>query len=115
METKQLELFKNTDFDRIKTFIKEYDGWYLFDNVKDREDFSNKTSNRYIAVCKDYGNNSIKLFGEESQEVRVCSSDIEAKLIGIFQYIVLSNAIRVNSKYVYNKKIGKLIQKNEKS
>ena len=100
MEAKQLKLFKETDFERMKTFIKEYEGWYLFDNVRDRKDFS----------CKVVFN----LFGNDTTEARVASSDRKATPIGIFQYMDLARAIRVNSNYVYNKRKGKLELKNGK-
>ena len=113
MEAKQLELFKEADFERMKTFIKEYEGWYLFDNVRDRKDFSCKISNRYLAVCK-VGTTVFNLFGNDTTEARVASSDRKATPIGIFQYMDLARAIMVNSNYVYNKRKGKLELKNGK-
>lgn len=107
MEIKQLELFKDTDFDRIKTFIKEHDGWYLFDNVRDRKDFSCKTSNRYLAVCK-IGKAVFNIFGEDTTEARVAASDKQAKLIGMSDYLKLACSMRLNGNYIYNKKKGKL-------
>lgn len=118
MEAKQLELFKETDFDRIKTFIKEYDGWYLFDNVRDRKDFSCRASNRYVAVCrisKDFIKGTIfNIFGEDSSETRVVSGDKHAKLIGMSDYLKLAGSMRLNGNYIYNKRKGKLELKNGK-
>ena len=113
MEVKQLELFKDTNFDRIKTFIKEYDGWYLFDNVRNRKDFSSKTSNRYLAVCK-IGRPVFSIFGEDSVEARVTASDKNAKLIGMSDYLKLAFSMRMNGNYIYNKRKGKLELKNGK-
>ena len=113
METKQLELFKETDFSGVKTFIKEYNGWYFLDIISDRKDFSCKESNRYLAVCK-VGTTVFNLFGNDTTEARVASSDKKATPIGIFQYMDLARAIRVNSNYVYNKRKGKLELKNGK-
>lgn len=113
METKQLELFKETDFNGMKTFIKKYDGWYLFDNIRDRKDFSCKTSNRYVAVCK-IGTTLFNVFGEGCSETRVVSCDKNAKLIGMDDYLKLASCIRINGKYVYNKRKGKLELKNGK-
>ena len=108
-----MELFKGTDFDRIKTFIKKYDGWYLFDNIRDRKDFSCKTSNRYVAVCK-AGTTVFKLFGEDCTEARVAACDKQAKLIGMSDYLKLAYSMRLNGNYIYNKKKCKLESKNGK-
>ena len=113
METKQLELFKGTDFDRIKTFIKKYDEWYLFDNIKDRKDFSCRTSNRYLAVCK-ASTTVFKVFGEDCDETRVTICDKQAHLIGMHDYLKLACSMRFNGNYLYNKKMGKLKLKNGK-
>jgi len=113
METKQLELFKETDFNGMKTFIKKYDGWYLFDNIRDRKDFSCKTSNRYVSVCKAVAP-VFDLFGEGCNETRVAECDKKAKLIGMSDYLKLACLMRLNSKYIYNKKKCKLELKNGK-
>ena len=113
MEVKQLELFKDTDFDRMKTFIKERDGWYLFDNVRDRKDFSCGTSNRYLAVCE-IGRLVFRIFGEDTNEARVFPSDKNAKLIGMSDYLELALSMRMNGNYIYNKRKGKLELKNGK-
>lgn len=113
MEAKQLELFKETDFEKMKTFIKEYNGWYLFDNIMDRKDFSRSTSNKYLAVCK-ISKIGLDLFGGGSLETRVIPGDEEAKLIGMDDYLKLASYIRINGKYVYNKRKGKLELKNGK-
>lgn len=112
MEAKQLELFKDTDFDKIKTFIKKYDGWYLFDNIRDRKDFSCRASNRYVAVCKKIGTTVFNVFGEDCTEARVSACDKQAKLIGMSDYLKLACSIRLNGNYIYNKKKGKLELKN---
>ena len=111
METKQLELFKETDFNEMKTFIKKYDGWYLFDNVRDRKDFSCNKSNRYVAVCK-IGTTVFNIFGEDCTEARVTVSDKQAKLIGMSDYLKLACLMRLNGNYIYNKKKCKLELKN---
>ena len=113
MEAKQLELFKETDFNKMKTFIKEYDGWYLFDNIRDRKDFSCKTSNRYVAVCK-IGATVFNIFGEDCTEARVAVSDKQAKLIGMSDYLKLACSMRLNGNYIYNKRKCKLELKNGK-
>lgn len=113
MEAKQLELFKETDFERMKTFIKEYEGWYLFDNVRDRKDFSCKISNRYLAVCK-VGTTVFNLFGNDTTEARVAVSDKQAKLIGMSDYLKLACSMRLNGNYIYNKRKCKLELKNGK-
>ena len=114
METKQLELFKETDFNVMKTFIKKNAGWYLFDNIRDRKDFSCKTSNRYLAVCN-VGTTAFNLFGNDTIEARVTSSDKKAKLIGMSDYLKLACSMKLNGKYIYNKKKCKLELKNGKS
>jgi hypothetical protein len=113
METKQLELFKETDFNEMKTFIKEYDGWYLFDYVRDRKDFSCNTSNRYLAVCK-ASTTVFKVFGKNCDETRVTPCDKRAKLIGVSDYLKLACSMRLNGNYIYNKRKGKLELKNGK-
>lgn len=113
METKQLELFKGTNFDRIKTFIKKYDGWYLFDYIRDRKDFSCRTSNRYLAACK-AETTVFKVFGEDCDETRVAACDEQAKLIGMSDYLKLAYSMRLNGNYIYNKRKGKLELKNGK-
>lgn len=114
METKQLELFKETDFNEMKTFIKKYDGWYLFDNVRYRKDFSCRTSNKYLAVCK-ASTTVFKVFGEDCDEIRVATCDKQAKLIGMSDYLRLAYSMRLNGNYIYNKRKGKLELKNGKS
>ena len=111
MEAKQLELFKDTDFDKIKTFIKKYDGWYLFDNIRDRKDFSCRTSNSYVSVCK-LGTTVFNIFGEGCTETRVAACDKQAKLIGLSDYLKLACSMKLNGKYIYNKRKGKLELKN---
>lgn len=113
MELKQLELFKETDFDIMKTFIKEYNGWYLFDNIRDRKDFSYKQSNRYVAVCQ-IGTTEVNVFGEDSVVTRVNEFDEQAKLIGMRDYLKLAFSMRLNGNYIYNKKKCKLELKNGK-
>jgi hypothetical protein len=113
MEAKQLELFKETDFDRMKTFIKEYEGWYLFDNVRDRKDFSCRPSNRYSAVCS-IRKTVFNIFGEDCTEARVAVSDKQAKLIWMSDYLKLAYSMRLNGNYIYNKKKCKLELKNGK-
>ena len=113
METKQLELFKETDFNGIKTFIKEHNGWYLFDNIRNRKDFSCKESNRYVAVCK-IGKLSFEIFDSDNTQTRVVSSDKQAKLIGMSDYLKLACSMRLNGNYIYNKRKGKLELKNGK-
>lgn len=114
METKQLELFKETDFNEMKTFIKKLDGWYLFDNIRNRKDFSCKTSNIYAAVCKIGTTGLCKVLGEDSTEARVAEGDKQAKLIGISDYLKLACSMRLNGNYIYNKKKCKLELKNGK-
>jgi len=112
METKQLELFKETDFNGMKTFIKKYDGWYLFDYVRNRKDFSCKTSNRYPTVC--HIGKTFEVFGENCHETRVATCDKQAKLIGMSDYLKLACSMRLNGNYIYNKRKGKLELKNGK-
>lgn len=113
MGTKQLELFKEIDFNGMKTFIKEYDGWYMFDNIRDRKDFCYRTSNRYLAVCKAC-TTVFKVFGEDCEETRVTPYDKQAKLIGMSDYLKLACSMRLNGNYIYNKRKGKLELKNGK-
>ena len=109
MEVKQLELFKDTDFNGMKTFIKKHGGWYLFDNIRDRKDFSANKSNRYRAVCK-IGHG---IYDNESCEAHVTLGDEQAKLIGIYDYFKLACYMRING-YIYNKKKCELELKNGK-
>lgn len=113
MEAKQLELFKETDFNEMKTFIKEHNGWYLFDNIRDRKDFSCKTSNRYVAVCK-IGKLSFEIFDSDSTQTCVAACDKQAKLIGMSDYLKLACSMRLNGNYIYNKRKCKLELKNGK-
>ena len=113
MEAKEMELFKKTDFNGMKTFIKKYDGWYLFDNIRDRKDFSCKTSNRYVAACK-IGKLSFEIFDSYRVETRVSVADKQAKLIGMGDYLKLAYSMRLNGNYIYNKRKGKLELKNGK-
>ena len=100
----------------MKTFIKEYDGWYLFDNIRDRKDFSCKTSNRYVAVCKigTIDTTVFNIFGEDCTEARVSVIDKNAKLIGMSDYLKLACSMRLNGNYIYNKRKCKLELKNGK-
>ena len=95
----------------MKTFIKECNGWYLFDNIRDRKDFSCKTSNRYVAVCK-IDTTEFKIFGEDCTEARVSVIDKKAKLIGMSDYLKLACSMRLNGNYIYNKRKCKLELKN---
>lgn len=94
----------------MKTFIKECDGWYLFDNVRNRKDFSFSASNRYLAVCKI--GTTVSVFGEGCDETRVRVCDKNAKLIGVSDYLKLAHSMRLNGNYIYNKKKYKLELKN---
>ena len=102
----------------MKTFIKKYNGWYLFDNIRDRKDFSCKTSNRYVAVCKidttAFDTTAINIFGEDCTEARVSVIDKKAKLIGMSDYLKLACSMRLNGNYIYNKRKCKLELKNGK-
>lgn len=100
----------------MKTFIKEYDGWYLFDNIRYRKDFSCKTSNRYVAVCKigTIDTTVFNIFGEDCTEARVSVIDKKAKLIGMSDYLKLACSMRLNGNYIYNKRKCKLELKNGK-
>ena len=106
METKQLELFKESDFNGMKTFIKKHNGWYLFDNIRDRKDFSCNKSNRYVAVCK-IEKLSFEIFDSDNTQTRGVSSDKQAKLIGMSDYLKLACSMRLNGNYIYNKRKGK--------
>lgn len=118
MEAKEMELFKETDFNGMKTFIKKYDEWYLFDNIRERKDFSYNTSNRYIAACKIgkpiLGIPIFSIFFDDSYETRVLEKDKQAKLIGMGDYLKLAYFMRLNGNYIYNKRKGKLELKNGK-
>ena len=98
----------------MKTFIKKYNGWYLFDNIRDRKDFSCKTSNRYVAVCKigTIDTTVFNIFGEDCTEARVSVIDKKAKLIGMSDYLKLACSMRLNGNYIYNKRKCKLELKN---
>lgn len=100
----------------MKTFIKKYNGWYLFDNIRDRKDFSCKTSNRYVAVCKigTIDTTVFNIFGEDCTEARVSVIDKNAKLIGMSDYLKLACSMRLNGNYIYNKRKCKLELKNVK-
>ena len=100
----------------MKTFIKKYNGWYLFDNISDRKDFSCKTSNRYVAVCKigTIDTTVFNIFGEDCIEARVSVIDKNAKLIGMSDYLKLACSMRLNGNYIYNKRKCKLELKNGK-
>lgn len=100
----------------MKTFIKKYNGWYLFDNIRDRKDFSFKTSNRYVAVCKigTIDTTVFNIFGEDCTEARVSVIDKKAKLIGMSDYLKLACSMRLNGNYIYNKRKCKLELKNGK-
>lgn len=100
----------------MKTFIKKYNGWYLFDNIRDRKDFSCKTSNRYVAVCKigTIDTTVFNIFGEDCTEARVSVIDKKAKLIGMSDYLKLACSMRLNGNYIYNKRKCKLELKNVK-
>jgi plasmid maintenance system killer protein len=111
MKVKQLELFKETDFDETKTFIKKCDGWYLFDNIRNRKDFSCNASNRYRAVCH-IGKGIYGIYDNESYEARVTLSDEQANLIGMSDYLKLAYSMRLNGNYIYNKRKCKLELKN---
>ena len=98
----------------MKTFIKKYNGWYLFDNIRDRKDFSCKTSNRYVAVCKigTIDTTVFNIFGEDCTEARVSVIDKKAKLIGMSDYLKLACSMMLNGNYIYNKRKCKLELKN---
>ena len=102
----------------MKTFIKKYNGWYLFDNIRDRKDFSCKTSNRYVAVCKIdttvFNTTVFNIFGEDCTEARVSVIDKKAKLIGMSDYLKLACSMMLNGNYIYNKRKCKLELKNGK-
>lgn len=104
MKTKQLELFDIKGFETKHTYIKRSGNWFLFDNVKNRTNFERK--HHYMMVCNIVNQ---EICDENSFESEMCSEDISAKSIGINEYLKVANLLRASKKYVFNKKIGKLI------
>lgn len=108
MEVKQLELFKDTDFEKKHTYIKRNGNWYLFDNIKNRTDFGNRTDNRYMMTCSIKTNN---ICAQNEAESKVCYIDKEAKVIDMHDYLKLAVFLRCRGNIIYNKKLGKTIPK----
>ena len=105
MKAKQLEIFKDSDFETKHTYIKHYDNWYLFDNVKNRTDFTVRTDNRYMAVCN---TNTCHVASREGKEAVVCPLDKAAVIIGMSEYFKVEKVIR-NHGMIFNRKLGKLV------
>lgn len=108
MKAKQLELFKETDFEEKHTYIKTYEDWYLFDNIRNRTDFEVRQDNKYIMVCSTKTNYVCE---KDKMECSVCSSDNRAKLIGMHEYFKLATFLKCRGNVIYNKKLGKTVPK----
>ena len=108
---KELDLFKDADFAIEKrTYIKCLNNWYLFDDVKNRTNFSVKKDNCYMAACRIFDSNG-EIFDASHAQCRVAKFDKKAVIVDVDRYLTVSKFLK-NKKAKFNKKLGKLIKKN---
>lgn len=108
METKQLELFTENDFNPQKTYFRKTKHWVLIDNL-DRSNFDATRRIHYKMVVDINGK---KTYNEQSTESTPLNEDRMAKVLTVSEYFMLASLIKENGIYLYNKKLGKPILKN---
>jgi len=108
METKQLELFSENDFDPPKVYFRKTNDWVLIDNL-DRSNFDATRNIHYQLVV-----NTIRgqIYDENSAESRPIYYDKMANAITVTEYLMLASLLKEKGPYLYNKKLGKPILKN---
>lgn len=108
METKQLELFSENDFEPQKVYLRKIKHWVIIDNL-DRSNFGATRNRRYKMVVDTIGG---FVYDENSYETTPMREDKDARTLNISEYFMLAKMLKENGKYLYNKKLGKTILKN---
>lgn len=108
METKQLELFTENDFDPQKTYFRRINHWVIIDNL-DRSNFeaTRNTSYKMIIDTK-----KRIVHDDKSVETIPMDSDKSARKITTDEYFMLAKILKERGNFIYNKKLGKPILKN---
>ena len=107
METKQLELFSENDFEPQKTYIRKVNEWVIIDNL-DRSNFEATRKIHYrmiIDITKGIVHNY------KSIETTPLDSDKSARKITTDEYFMLACLLKEKGNFIYNKKLGKSISK----
>jgi hypothetical protein len=107
METKQLELFSENDFEPQKTYIRKVNEWVIIDNL-DRSNFEATRKIHYrmiIDITKGIVHN------DKSIETTPLDSDKSARKITTDEYFMLACLLKEKGNFIYNKKLGKSISK----
>lgn len=106
MNAKQLELFTESDFEQQKTYFRKVnDEWIIVDNINK---FGRGRETHYKLVVQ---MRSGDICDENSTQTTPLSCDEKGEKISVSDYFALANTIKKHGKYVFNKKLGKLISK----
>jgi hypothetical protein len=95
-----------------KLYIRQYNHWVFFDCIQrtNLSDFMVGKDNRYGMTFNKISNKS---YPQDSVESCVLSSDRNStELTSIKDYLDLAQKIKYNGLYLYNKKLGKAVLKN---
>lgn len=109
MKNEELELFLELKIS--KTYIRRLDNWVFIDDIK-RENFEMYRSHNYRMVIN---LKSSRCFDSNSVESQTCKVDKDAKPITVDDYFKVAQIIRNNGLFLYNKKLGKTINKNRET
>lgn len=106
MNAKQLELFTESDFETQKTYFRKVNSeWIIVDNFNN---FGRGRKTHYKLVVQIRKGD---IYNENSTQTAPLGCDEKGEKISVSDYFVLTNIIKKHGKYVFNKKLGKLISK----
>ena len=106
MNAKQLELFTESDFEAQKTYFRRVNNeWIIVDNINH---FGRGRKTHYKLVVQMREGD---VYNEKAEQSAPLSCDEKGEKISVSDYFVLTNAIKKHGKYVFNKKLGKVISK----
>jgi hypothetical protein len=108
METKQLELFSENDFEPQKVYLWKTKHWVIIDNL-DRSNFETTRKIHYKMIIDTIGG---IVYDENSIETTPLRDDKKAGKLNISEYFMLACLLKEKGIYLYNKKLGKPILKN---
>ena len=106
MNAKQLELFTESDFEQQKTYFRKVnDEWIIVDNINK---FGRGRETHYGLVVQMRRGD---VYNENTTQTTPLGCDEKGEKISVSDYFALANTIKKHGKYVFNKKLGKLISK----
>lgn len=108
METKQLELFSENDFEPQKVYLLKTKNWVIIDNLN-RNNFEATRNKHYKMIIDTIGG---LVYDENCIETTPLRDDTKAEKLNISEYFMLASLLKEKGLYLYNKKLGKPILKN---